>query len=499
MVYFGMLSYLAMYFNQYVGLDDQRAAWMVGVLTSGITISMFFLGGLSDRWGVRTAILASFALMLVGRLLISVGPSLGLPAGGLWSHIHLLAMAGILVVVIGYGMYQPACYSAIREFTTPQNSAMGYAMLYAVMNLGGWLPTFFGPIRRSVGIGGAFWVYTALTGVSLLATFILLSRRTCEQAIAAAKAARARPEGLLDADGRVATDLNCTSCGYNLRTLAKAGLCPECAQPVLASFPPRPCKACGRLEADENAQVCSGCGKDLVARPAAPPAEVRPAFGDDAAGSFLSSAGRWFANHPLANAKFAFFIFALIPVQTLFAHQWMTMPQYVERAYRGSFVGTYFETAVNLNSLLIFVLTPIVAALTPKANVYRLMIIGTFVMGAPTFLLALGPNPVTLFTFLLLTSLGEAIWSPRFLQYAAEIAPEGRTGAYMGVAQFPWFLTKVIVPIYSGWFLTRYCPETGPVHTEPMWAIYAVIAMLSTVLLVLAKGWLGKDFKTKAA
>lgn len=68
----------------------------------------------------------------------------------------------------------------------------------------------------------------------------------------------------------------------------------------------------------------------------------------------------------------------------------------------------------------------------------------------------------------------------------------------MGVAQFPWFLTKVIVPLYSGWFLQRYCPETGPTQTHTMWFIYACIAMGSCVLLVLAKGWLGKDFKTKA-
>ena len=99
-------------------------------------------------------------------------------------------------------------------------------------------------------------------------------------------------------------------------------------------------------------------------------------------------------------------------------------------------------------------------------------------------------------------TIGEAMWQPRFMQYAAEIAPEGRTGAYMGVAQFPWFLTKVIVPLYSGWFLKNYCPEQAtadnPLNTGTMWLIYACIAMCSTVLLVLAKGWIGKDFKTKA-
>ena len=100
--------------------------------------------------------------------------------------------------------------------------------------------------------------------------------------------------------------------------------------------------------------------------------------------------------------------------------------------------------------------------------------------------------------FLVIMATGEAMWSPRFLQYAAEIAPEGRTGAYMGVAQFPWFLTKVIAPLYSGHVMARYCPEQGTTNPETMWLIFGCIAMGSTVLLLLAKGWVGKDFKTKA-
>ena len=70
----------------------------------------------------------------------------------------------------------------------------------------------------------------------------------------------------------------------------------------------------------------------------------------------------------------------------------------------------------------------------------------------------------------------------------------------MGVAQLPWFLTKVLVPwLYSGWMMDRYCPAVGPKSTEPMWLVFGLIAMGSTVLLVLARGWVGKDFKTKAA
>ncbi len=200
----------------------------------------------------------------------------------------------------------------------------------------------------------------------------------------------------------------------------------------------------------------------------------------------------------MADPKFSFFIFALMPVQTLFAHNWLTLPMYVERAYRGTWTGDHFEVAVNFNPLLVFVLVPIVAALTQKRKVYHMMIVGTAVMGAPTFLLAIGPSPWTLFGYLVLMTFGEAMWQPRFLQYAAEIAPEGRTGAYMGVAQFPWFLTKVVTSLYSGWFLERFCPAEGATRTEAMWLIYGVVAMGSTVLLLLARNWLGRDFKTRA-
>jgi hypothetical protein len=69
----------------------------------------------------------------------------------------------------------------------------------------------------------------------------------------------------------------------------------------------------------------------------------------------------------------------------------------------------------------------------------------------------------------------------------------------MGVAQLPWFLTKVLVPLlYSGRMMDAYCPAEGPKNTEFMWLIFGCIAICSTLLLLLAKGWIGKDFKTKS-
>ncbi len=537
MVYFGMLMYLAMYFNQYVGLSDSMAGIMVGVLTSGITLSMFLFGGLADKWGVRVALILAFVMMILGRVALAASPSIGLPPSGLWSPIHIVAMFGIVFIVLGYGMYQPAAYSAVRQFTTPKTAAMGFAMLYALMNLGGWIPSFFSPIRKAVGIAGTYWVFTAASVLALFLTGIILTKKVVEKATAEAKAekeaAKSDEQKEKDAEKKEKSD--------------------EAARQAKARGP-------------------------------------------------WAMAWYWVRTHPLADPKFSFFIFALIPVQTLFAHNWLTLPIYVERAYappvamevcenatpspdsmrafnavksgsigelarvvdahegtKGAceakaviraaskwkaaegqkldaktakrveeakrtirsmdfkiasaaavkngnlsellrlWLGENYEVAVNFNPLLIFILVPIVAAVTQRRKVYNMMIVGTFVMAAPTFLLVLGANFWTLLAYLLIMTVGEAMWQPRFLQYAAEIAPEGRTAAYMGVAQFPWFMTKMIVPLYSGYFLSTYVPEDGPINSGQMWLIYGIIAISSTVLLVLAKGWVGKDFKTSSA
>jgi len=82
---------------------------------------------------------------------------------------------------------------------------------------------------------------------------------------------------------------------------------------------------------------------------------------------------------------------------------------------------------------------------------------------------------------LLLMSVGEAMWQPRFLQWVAEIAPEGKTGLYMGIGQFPWFLTKMITSLYSGWFLKTFCPAQGPQNTQAMWLVYGFVAISSSM------------------
>lgn len=199
-------------------------------------------------------------------------------------------------------------------------------------------------------------------------------------------------------------------------------------------------------------------------------------------------------SHPLADLRFDFFIFILIPVQTLFAYQNILIPAYLERCYTAyPTISDNFETFSNLNPLIVFVAAPVIAALTARANVYKMMIIGTLVMALPTFLLCIGETPVTFLTFVLLMSIGESMWQPRFLQHVAEIAPKDKVGAYMGIAQLPWFLTKFIVGLYAGHAMAAFIPELQEGVTQnpqSMWFIFGCIAMISPVALIIAYKWM---------
>lgn len=425
--YFGWLTLLAIFFNRAIGLNDHQADLFVGFLTGGITLSMFFLGGVADKWGVRKAIIFALFAMFAGRMII-VASTLFFSGGqGAWSSLFWASAVGIVAIVIGYGLYQPALYSAVKHYCDERTSAMAYAMIYALMNLGAFLPGFVSPpIRKFYGITGVFWFYVAVTLLNLIIFAIILTRKTEKKAIETAKK-------------------------YSEEHAKK----------------------------EEAPAVKEEGGREKFS---------------------LRKAMEWFKKHPLADPRFTFFIFILIPVQTLFAHNWLTLPQYVDRAL-GKIGSDYMEFFVNLNPILIFILTPMVAAMTRKANVYKMMVIGTFVMAAPTFLLAIKPSIWLLLGYLVIMSVGEAMWQPRFLQYAAEIAPPGRTGAYMGVAQFPWFLTKIITATYAGWFLMRYCPEPGKglQNTTTMWFIYGCIAILSPLALLIAKKWVQQNFKVKHA
>ncbi len=200
---------------------------------------------------------------------------------------------------------------------------------------------------------------------------------------------------------------------------------------------------------------------------------------------------------PYKDARFLFFIFALLPVRTLFAHQWLTMPEYVLRSFP-PVVTDRMEWLVNsMNPMVIFLGVPILTALTKRFHVLTMMIAGTLVSAAATFLLVPGPVTSMLVAYFVVFSIGEALWSSRFYEYAADLAPEGRVAEFMGVALLPWFIAKMTTGFYSGFVLEHFVPANGEKSSGTMWLIYGLVGMLSPIGLLLASKWLRKGMATK--
>ncbi|MBW2701003.1 MAG: MFS transporter [Deltaproteobacteria bacterium] len=756
LAYFGVLTILGIYLAEDVGLRESHASLVLSFLTGGITLSMLLLGGVSDRIGVRKALLVALSFMILGRFFLAASGTFFSYGEGANSLMFVSLMLGLLLVVIGYGMYQPAAYAGVKQFTNKKTAAIGYAMIYALMNLGAFFSGIISPpVRHASGMVGVYWVYVAMTVAAFLSVLFILTRRTAEKAKERVKAedlafgeeeaseepkpaknsvAKSTDErSLFNPTTIILTTLFLGSVAIfltqfitapvhplkqscedlaketknaaktlktgktpaqdlkalwkqtaaNLKPTADASSVDETAFVLarlqlenMANQWPTDTKGQWTLEAEHEqgmrrilrvhalrlmtaayalvapvdgkvvdklrlrlkqpseetlpvsapeqktlvrlassetldmlkglvqsipaiaqqaeVQLPQGLGQILGSRLKADEAFLsglteswNAQTGEDAralltetllsdslfyrdlanslvdlenpgktkpwsAAEFwtlamnakaemlkevyaqrlpeatpIDSMEKWKTiglrygtsffpallflvlltwwllklrpDHPFHNKHFTFFIFVLIPVQTLFAHNWLTLPFYINRAFAGTALGENFEFFSNINPVLIFFLTPLVAAMTSRARVYPMMMAGTLVMALPTFLLALPPSPVLLMSYILLMSIGEAMWQPRFLQLVAEIAPEGKTGAYMGIAQLPWFMTKVFVGFYAGWFVVNYCPSVGPQNTEFMWLVYAFIAMITPLGLWLAKGWIGSTMERKAA
>src|SRR5207253_1868836 len=103
-------------------------------------------------------------------------------------------------------------YAAVKQLTNEKTATMGYAMIYGLMNLGGFASGLVSPLVRHHsertfppnGITGVLWVYVGFTLLALLATaaFLPRPRRPLAQRQApgtAAKGTAGAPPPLLSA------------------------------------------------------------------------------------------------------------------------------------------------------------------------------------------------------------------------------------------------------------------------------------------------------------
>ncbi len=199
-------------------------------------------------------------------------------------------------------------------------------------------------------------------------------------------------------------------------------------------------------------------------------------------------------------------------------------PTYAIRVFGEDFpVVSLFGT---LNPAMIVFLVPLVSILTVKVRSYSMLMVGTTLSAVSVFIcfmpdawaLAIGntwfgtwifdywveapignqdPFVISLIVFIMVFTIGEAIWSPRLMQFSAEIAPRGKEGAYIALAVLPYFLGKIGATVMADILTGQYFAEgmvEFPDH-EMSWLWIAIMCLLSPIGMILFKGTFNQSEK----
>lgn len=144
-----------------------------------------------------------------------------------------------------------------------------------------------------------------------------------------------------------------------------------------------------------------------------------------------------------------------------------------------------------INPACIMILVPIVAAMTSKVRPYRMILFGSYITALCPLPLCFATSMTATVWYTVILSVGEAFWSPRFIDLTVSMAPEGREGTFLALGSAPLFLAKLPVGPLSGWLLETFCPAVGARSSKTMWWIIFLMTAPAPIMLTIFKKCLG--------
>ena len=517
---YGAATYaFVLYLSNDVGLGDSGATAYYTVFSLVMTVSVMVVGAVCDTIGIKKTLLIGAAMLITSRVFMPLTNSL-----------VMTSLLGFLPLAMGIALTGPVLKVGIKKFTTVETATLGFGLFYTLMNvgysIGGWL---FDYIRERLGDGGSATMpifgiemstYQVIFAVGLLINIpdliaILLMREGAEMT---EKGFVLRPKEKISAD-EVARELAGTvgaRRGRMIKELTYGGIATAVGLGIgfgmyFAGLDP------GKWGWAGVTFFCLGASGLLVYALLSLLGTLTPTL--DRVMFAVRDSTEETARRLADNFKekpfwiFLFLLGVLVFVRLTFFIFHVMFPTYAIRLFgEGAPVGSLFGV---LNPVLIVFLVPLFSVLTMKMRSYTMLLVGTTLSAGAVFLCFLpegvtlamansfvgelvfdywldipigqrDPFYLSLITFIVVFTVGEAIWSPRLMQFSAEIAPHGKEGSYLALAILPYFLGKALAGGMSGFLLTTYTPETAstfPNH-QHVWLWIGCMAMISPVGLI---------------
>lgn len=187
--YFGFLALMALFMKENVGFSTHWSTVSISLFSGAVTIFMVLGAGvLADRLGVRRALTVVWILLVIGRGVFTLSP-----AGGTLLMSGVIAFFGLFIMAAGEGIIQPALYAGVKHYTDERTKTLGFAFIYAIMNLGIVVGELLSPFIReywaknveklnikevpAAGISGAFWFFTLITLLLLVLHLMFFTKK----------------------------------------------------------------------------------------------------------------------------------------------------------------------------------------------------------------------------------------------------------------------------------------------------------------------------------
>ncbi len=434
-----------LYLSSDCGLSDLGAGTYIGIWSMLLTATTILVGAVCDAIGIKKTLLLGTIILLFARLFYP-----------LLNNVYAITFVGFIPQAIGIAIMGPVLSVGIKRYTTKEGMALGFALFYTLMNvgwaIGGWI---FDKVRTVYGEHSFYYLPGDLAKVSTYQIIFIVGL-------------------LLTVPNLIILSL--------MRNRVKMG--------------------------DD--------GKVVIE----PETEKLP-------GGSLSVAWQTFVNAAKSTGKifgqvivekpfwvYLFMLALLVPVRLVFYHFHYTFPKYGIRVLgEGVKIGNIYSV---LNPVMIVFLVPLVGWFTRRISSFHMMIVGT-VVSAGSIFIAIMPaeifsplmntwfgdlvynkwlevpadlqKPVFLALIFMVAcfTIGEAIWSPRLMQFTAEIAPKGKEGSYISLSYLPFFAAKFVAGPMSGALLKYYVPPDAPSYPQHfmVWIWIGGMAALSPLGLLI--------------
>lgn len=446
--YFSFSLIMTLFLSEDFGYSDYKAGTIYGGYGALVSLFGFLNGPIIDKLGVATSIRLGYLISFIAKCLIFVTAS----RGKLLLAVALLAYGDCLGI--------PVLAIAIRRYTHDENQGFAFGLFYVIMNLA-----------------------ALLSGPTVDFCTIYFANQMKEGN------GNNNADRMLDesADGSEIVP-EWTFSGYRLVILIGivsniiACFITLSVKEIKVSTPPSSSSSSTPTTTTQAVRSTTNTTSNATEAFRPVKATTRQIFMET-----IYSPDFW---------RFLVVCVITINIRMIFRHLDATLPKYMVREF-GENVAK--GTIYSINPALIMILVPIISAATTKVDPLKMIHHGSYISASSVFFLVISTSITSCVLFVVVLSIGEAIWSPRLYDYTMQIAKEGREGTYMALSSAPLFMAKLPVGMMSGYLLQKYCPEDGPRESKVMWLIIGLTTAISPILLTCCWGYISSTPRSSAA